>query len=101
MVLEKITKNSAKCLLCGDVLVSEHRHDFKSCSCGNLSVDGGNDYIRRGWSGSKDTILELSEGELLELTDEEYLALDDDESKWPKGKTIKIRRRLSDYLKED
>ena len=39
--------NGAKCLLCGDEIYSRHRHDFKTCTCGNLSVDGGLDYIRR------------------------------------------------------
>lgn len=39
--------NSAKCLRCGDVLVSEHRHDFATCSCGNLSIDGGPEYLKR------------------------------------------------------
>lgn len=37
-----------KCLMCGDVLVSEHRHDFKFCSCGEAFVDGGRDYLRFG-----------------------------------------------------
>jgi len=39
--------NRAKCLICGDILESFHVHDFKSCSCGNISVDGGLQYIKR------------------------------------------------------
>ncbi len=39
--------NRAKCLICGDVLESLHVHDFKVCSCGNISVDGGLQYIKR------------------------------------------------------
>lgn len=46
---EVITRNSAKCLSCGDEIVSAHRHDFVTCVCGNLFVDGGNDYRRRGF----------------------------------------------------
>lgn len=42
-----LTLNSAKCLVCGDILVSRYRHDFVSCRCGNLAVDGGLDYERR------------------------------------------------------
>ena len=45
--MAKIARNSAKCLVCGDVIESKHRHDFVTCSCGNLSVDGGKDYLRR------------------------------------------------------
>lgn len=44
----KIIHNRAKCKLCGDVIESKHRHDFVSCKCGEIFVDGGHDYIRRG-----------------------------------------------------
>lgn len=44
---KKILSNKAKCLLCNDIVESTHRHDFRSCSCGNISVDGGLDYLRR------------------------------------------------------
>lgn len=33
--------NKAKCLRCGDVLVSTHLHDHAQCICGNVSVCGG------------------------------------------------------------
>lgn len=44
-----IVINRAKCLKCGDIISSKYTHDFKTCSCGNLSVDGGLDYIRRDY----------------------------------------------------
>ena len=47
MTEPKLICNQAKCLKCGDIIISHHRHDFKSCKCGLLSVDGGNDYTRR------------------------------------------------------
>lgn len=34
------------CADCGDVVTSLYRHNFASCSCGHLSVDGGQEYIR-------------------------------------------------------
>ena len=37
-----------KCLRCGDVIQSKHRHDFVSCKCGGIFVDGGSDYLRMG-----------------------------------------------------
>lgn len=43
----KIYKNSAQCLMCLDVIESRHTHDFVTCKCGNLAVDGGLDYLRR------------------------------------------------------
>lgn len=39
-------KNRAKCKLCGDIIESIHRHDMISCRCGEISIDGGNDYHR-------------------------------------------------------
>lgn len=34
------------CKNCEDVVQSQHRHDFATCSCGNIAVDGGSDYCR-------------------------------------------------------
>jgi len=34
-------------LSCGDKIVSKHRHDFVTCTCGAVSVDGGQSYLRR------------------------------------------------------
>jgi hypothetical protein len=51
-----LTVNKAQCHSCGDIIESKHVHDFRSCSCGSLSVDGGLDYARRcftdreGWT---------------------------------------------------
>ena len=39
-------RNRAKCKLCKDVLESFHRHDYVTCSCGQISIDGGNDYYK-------------------------------------------------------
>lgn len=46
-----ILENAAKCLECKERIVSLHRHDFVTCSCGNVSVDGGHDYMRRAFKG--------------------------------------------------
>ena len=51
----------ARCTRCGDVLKSEHRHDFRSCGCGAVAVDGGQSYLRR--CGAPADIEELSEFE--------------------------------------
>ncbi len=34
---------------CDEILVSSHRHDFRTCSCGATSVDGGDVYSRVLW----------------------------------------------------
>lgn len=51
MVMRKRTVvevNKAQCALCDDVIESTHRHDFVSCKCGEIFVDGGKAYLRRG-----------------------------------------------------
>ena len=59
--MKKIIKNSIKCNLCGDIIVSKHTHDKVSCKCGSCSVDGGNSYLKRGYINSNDDFTELSE----------------------------------------
>jgi hypothetical protein len=43
----KIICNKIKCLKCLDIIISHHVHDFKSCKCTSVSVDGGRSYTRR------------------------------------------------------
>lgn len=42
-----IIQNAVSCMSCGDLIVSKHRHDFVTCTCGAISVDGGQAYLRR------------------------------------------------------
>lgn len=58
-----LKKNATRCNFCEDVIESTYRHDFKRCSCGKVAVDGGLDYIRRGFTDSKNDYTELSEYE--------------------------------------
>ena len=37
-----------KCRKCGSVIESKSRHDWVSCKCGAIFIDGGNDYTRIG-----------------------------------------------------
>lgn len=45
----RILQNQARCLDCGDEPFSAHVHDYRTCTCGNISVDGGLEYIKRGY----------------------------------------------------
>ena len=53
--------NAIRCNHCGDVIESVHRHDFRTCSCGCVSVDGGHDYLRRCAANGPDDYMDLSE----------------------------------------
>ena len=58
---KRIVRNMARCNKCGDVVESKHRHDFVSCTCGQMSVDGGHEYLRRLYGAEGFT--EMSEHE--------------------------------------
>ena len=57
---EKALVNKAQCKLCDDVIESTSCHDFKYCNCGEIFVDGGLSYLRRG-ARSFDNFIDLSE----------------------------------------
>jgi len=38
--------NCVKCLKCGNIIFSRAIHDFRSCTCESVSVDGGFDYMK-------------------------------------------------------
>ena len=47
--MKQLIYNSVKCLNCGEILVSQHVHDYKTCSCDNATMcDGGVSYGRFG-----------------------------------------------------
>jgi hypothetical protein len=37
-------KNRAKCKLCESIIESFHTNDYVTCKCGEISVNGGNDF---------------------------------------------------------
>ena len=53
-----IVQNAVTCLNCGDFIYSAHRHHFNTCTCGSISVDGGQEYLRR--VGALDACVEMS-----------------------------------------
>ena len=37
-------KNRAKCKLCSSIIESVNVHDYVECSCGEIAIDGGDEY---------------------------------------------------------
>ena len=66
--MTKIIKNAIQCKQCGEVIESEHVHDFVQCKCGACAVDGGHDYLRRCFR-DKDCYIDLSES--IEISEED------------------------------
>ncbi len=54
----KILFNSIQCLHCKQIINSRHVHDYKSCKCRLVAVDGGLDYLAR--TGSIEDFIEAS-----------------------------------------
>lgn len=65
----RILRNAVRCVHCGEVIESNYCHDFKTCRCGCVSVDGGHDYLRRCCASQED-YTELSETGYLPLKEE-------------------------------
>lgn len=62
--MKKLVKNAIRCKHCGDIIESKNIHDWVQCSCETCFVDGGLDYLRRGFKTSpEDDYEEISEYE--------------------------------------
>ena len=55
-----IIRNSARCRKCNDEIESKYRHDYVTCNCGAISVDGGRAYLRRRAKDDIDDVIETS-----------------------------------------
>jgi hypothetical protein len=60
MIVERVITNKVQCNNCKQIIESKHTHNFVTCKCGNVSVDGGKDYLRRCFKEA-DCYTELSE----------------------------------------
>ena len=52
--MKKIIVNKIMCNHCGDIIESTYTHDYKKCKCGRCSVDGGHEYLKRGFQEQND-----------------------------------------------
>lgn len=65
--------NKALCLVCNTLIESKHVHDYVTCPCKNLSVDGGLEYLKRGctdFSKMEEKSVFVSWDDLEDLTNE-------------------------------
>ena len=105
-----IIQNAVICNKCGEFIVSKHRHDFVTCHCGAISVDGGQAYLRRvGGLGKmpdgRNIVTEMS----WELPDELYKAcaeavqeaIDTDRNKFGIANAVMRKLREADRIIAD
>lgn len=45
-----LTVKAIRCPICKDIIYSRAVHDFHSCSCGSVTIDGGFDYCHVSWA---------------------------------------------------
>jgi len=55
----KLKVSAIKCPECGDTIFSRARHDCRSCTCGEVYIDGGFDYCRVGFKKKKPQIFTI------------------------------------------
>lgn len=65
-----IILNRVQCVRCKDFIRSECRHHYNTCSCGEVSVDGGTDYLKRSVEKNGNGFIEESIVELPEKKEE-------------------------------
>jgi NADPH-dependent curcumin reductase CurA len=89
-----IIQNAVTCMGCGDFIISKHRHDFVTCTCGAISVDGGQAYLRRvgDFTNAVDHSWELPDELYRQCADAVEEAIDTNRNKF--GIANAVMRRL-------
>ena len=92
-----IIENTVICLSCGDKIVSKHRHDFVTCTCGAISIDGGQEYLRRvgDFTNAIDFSWELSDSLYRACADAVEEAIDTNRNKFGIANAVLRRLRLA------
>ena len=92
-----IIENTVACMSCGDKIFSRHRHDFVTCTCGAVSVDGGQEYLRRvgDFTNAMDLSWSLPDDVYKECAEAAQNALDTGRNKF--GIANAVMRTLREY----
>lgn len=101
-----ILKNKAQCLKCGDIIESKYVHDFVHCKCGEIFVDGGKMYLRRGaknWKNFRD-LYESREHDSINLPNDDEQTLGKQQNiNWhhniTQGRKTTLLKRISALFK--
>lgn len=56
---KKFTVSAAQCPKCLAIVISSHRHDYHSCPCQEIAIDGGMDYTRMAFKKKVPVIFPL------------------------------------------
>lgn len=95
-----LLKNRAKCKLCQSVIESFHRHDFVTCKCGEISVDGGDQYMKCSARDWRNFLRVDDQGNEIVVTVKDAPDTDTGEKTLPEEKHKPTRFELLDMLSE-
>ena len=70
--MKEIILNRAKCNKCNDIITSYHGHDYITCKCGLIAVDGGTNYLRRTGEPSDMTEMSIDSSKPFKIIRENY-----------------------------
>lgn len=100
---KKIVQNSVICSMCKDEIWSASVHDFKTCKCGNISVDGGMEYLRRvgNISSYKDTSFYMTEKCIEDITKAVKWGLETSRNEYGIALAVFRALRENGLIKED
>ena len=75
------------CKNCKCIIYSRTTHDFNTCNCGKLSIDGGFDYCKITFENPKDFIeIEVNNNKMLEfIMSMDYRFGNSNANKWKDG----------------
>jgi len=94
-----ILQNQIRCKVCGDEPFSAHRHDYKTCECGAVAVDGGMDYLRRAGNPEGYEDLSYSMDDQVITDCREALNWAEDTGRNDLGRVLAVIRVLKKYDK--
>jgi hypothetical protein len=96
-------KNSIKCNHCNDEIESKYTHNFVTCKCGKVSVDGGLDYGRVLFTEISDFTDTSIQDDGKHETRRQYLKwgtnFDKDMKRLPETVYLLIKDMTSDHIK--
>ena len=78
--MDKILVNKVRCKKCGDVIESKSTHDFQSCECGAIFIDGGKEYQRYGWGTDRNKFIKSEGDEIEDYIDFSFSVYEDKKS---------------------
>lgn len=89
-------RNRAKCKLCDDIIESVNTHDYMTCKCGEISIDGGNSSgYWRSRAANPENLIRLNDDDTVFIPKPKEI-----EEEAPPPAPIKKTRTRQDLLEE-